>query len=340
MKKTILLLMILVTGTLSSTAQTDSLETKENLLKQKEEILLKEKDALKKEVENINLRLEQNELSKNQADSLKQVVAEKRAKNIENQIAIIENKIELLERNLEDIGEAEEQDTISVSKKVVINIRNNRSYKRTTSGPVIAFGLNNVITEGESFDNSQFKVGGSRFFEIGWSWKSRLLNDSNWLRVKYGINFQFNGLKPLDNKTFVDMGEHTELQEFAYPLEKSKFRMDNLVIPIHLEFGPSSKTTTERGTKYNTAKKFRTGLGGYAGVNLGARQKLIFTEDGKRRKQKIKEDYNSANLIYGLSGYIGWSSFSLYTKYDLNPLFRNNPKTQHNISVGLRFDWD
>ena len=116
--------------------------------------------------------------------------------------------------------------------------------------------------------------------------------------------------------------------------------MDNLVVPIHFEFGPSKKTEGENYFRYSTKKQFVFGLGGYAGVNLGARQKLKYREDGERQKQKIKADYNTNNFIYGLSAYAGWGGTSLYMKYDLNPIFKNNAVDQRNISLGLRLDFD
>lgn len=318
----------------------------EGLKKQKETIIEKEKEALKKEVESINLRWEQNEISEREASELKRSAAEKRAANIENELAIIDNRIALLERNKEDAvenkslsqKESKLEDTVSTTQKVTMRIGRKRHSKRTVSGPVIAFGLNNLITEGESFDHSQFKVGGSRFFEVGWAWKTRVFPEQNWFRIKYGLSFQFNGLKPVDNLFFTTSGEQTELQVFPHPLSKSKFRMDNLVLPLHFEFGSYELRESSSGKTYSKEGKFRVGVGGYAGVNLGTRQKLKFKENGSNRKQKLKEDYNTANMIYGISGYIGWSSFSLYAKYDLNPIFRNNAVDQRNISIGLRFD--
>lgn len=317
----------------------------EELNQQKERIIEKEKDALKSEVEQINLRWERNEISENEASDLKKQAAEKRAANIENEIAIIDNRIALIERNKETRGEKDfiqkeeaTEDTISKVKSVVIQIGRKRHSKRTVSGPVIAFGLNNLITEGESFDHSQFRVGGSRFFEIGWAWKTSVFPDQNWFRIKYGLSFQFNGLKPIGNQYFTTIGDETELQEFPHPLSKSKLRMDNLVLPLHFEFGSYEVKERASGTTYLKEGKFKAGIGGYAGVNLNTRQKLKFKENGSNRKEKLKDSYNTSNMIYGISGYIGWSSFSLYAKYDLNPIFRNNPVDQRNISVGLRFN--
>ncbi len=53
-----------------------------------------------------------------------------------------------------------------------------------------------------------------------------------------------------------------------------------------------------------------------------------------------KGDFNTNNFIYGLSAYVGFSEISLYVKYDLNPLFTNNPIKQNNISLGVRFDFN
>ena len=188
--------------------------------------------------------------------------------------------------------------------------------------------------------DSDFKVAGSRFAELGWAWKTRVFKNTNWLRVKYGLSFQFNGLKPTDNRYYVDTGEQTELQQYPLDLDKSKFRMDNLVVPIHFEFGPSKKIEHDDYFRYSTENKIKIGLGGYAGINLSTRQKLKFEEDGEDRKLKLKANYNTNNFIYGLSGYIGWHGVALYAKYDLNTIFKNNPVDQRNVSLGLRFDVD
>jgi|TARA_R100000479_G_scaffold21607_1_gene8236 hypothetical protein len=318
-----------------------------------EQVVTEEKEALKNEVEDINQRLDNNEITLPEAEQLKEEAAEKRALNIENRLAIIDNKIALLERNGR-IGNMEGS-SISIGVGALdkdndrvfgIKVRergtaNKRKYdRRTTSAFVFAFGLNNVITEGESLNDSDFKIGGSRFAEIGWAWRTRVFKNTNWLRVKYGFSFQFNGLKPTDNRYYVDTGDQTELQEFRLDLDKSKFRMDNLVFPLHFEFGPSEKIEKDEYFRYNTYNKIKVGLGGYAGFNLSSRQKLKYSEDGEDVKEKLKANYNTNNFIYGVSGYIGWKGTAVYLKHDLNTIFKDNPIDQRNVSLGLRFDVD
>ncbi len=160
------------------------------------------------------------------------------------------------------------------------------------------------------------------------------------MRVRYGLSFQFNGLKAEDNRYFVENGEQTELQEYPLNLDKQKFRMDNLVIPIHFELGPSKKIQKKDYFRYNTDNSFRLGLGGYAGINLTTLQKLKFDDNGQDVKQKQKDNFNTNNFIYGLSAYAGWGDTSLYIKYDLNTIFKDNPIEERNVSLGIRFDWD
>lgn len=326
----------------------------EELNSLKEQIIQEEKEALKRDVENINARLQSEAITEAEAENLKKAAAEKHALNIENKIAIVDNQLALVYRNGIDStkikgtsiilglgGEDSDNDRIFGIQVKGGSVKKIKKYdRRTTTDFVFAFGINNVITEGESLQDSDFKVAGSRFAELGWAWKTRVFKNTNWVRVKYGLSFQFNGLKPTDNRFYVDTGEQTELQVYPLNLDKSKFRMDNLVVPFHFEFGPSKKEEHDGYFRYNTENQIKVGLGGYAGINLGARQKLKFEEDGEDQKQKLKADYNTNQFIYGLSGYIGWQGVALYAKYDLNTIFKNNPLDQRNISLGLRFDID
>ena len=92
---------------------------------------------------------------------------------------------------------------------------------------------------------------------MGWQWRTRVFKNSNFMRFNYGFSFQFNGLKPNDNQYFVENGGQTELQEFPLELNKSKLRMDNLVFPVHFEFGPSRFRESEKTIRYNIDKQFR-----------------------------------------------------------------------------------
>jgi hypothetical protein len=325
----------------------------EQLEEKKEDVVNAEKRALKQEIELINNRFEKQEITLEEVETLKKLAAEKHALNIENKVSILESQISLIKRNGEiglndnmgkielGIGALDKGGDFLLGLKINDGKKPKREYdKLTSSALVFSFGLNNVVTEGESLDNSDFKIGGSRYVEIGLAWKTRVFNESNWLRIKYGLSFQMNGLKATDNRYFVDTGSQTELQVFPENLDKSKFRLDNLVIPIHFELGPSKKIEKDGYFRYSSHNQFKIGLGGYAGLKLSSRQKLKYKVDGEGVKEKLIASYNTNNFIYGLSGYIGFNDISVYAKYDLNTIFKDNPVEQRNISLGLRWDWD
>jgi hypothetical protein len=325
----------------------------EQLEQKKEAVLNSEKEALKQEIELINNRFEKQEITSEEVETLKKLAAEKHALNIENKVAILDNQISLIERNGEidlndnmgsieiGIGDLNKDGDFLLGVKINDGKQRNRKYdRRTFSELVFSFGLNNVVTEGESLDDSTFKIGGSRYTEIGLSWSTRVFKESNWLRFRYGLSFQMNGLKPTDNRYFVDTGSQTELQVFSQDLDKSKFRLDNLVIPIYFELGPSRKIEKDGYFRYSTHNQFKIGLGGYAGLKLTSRQKLKYKDGGEHVKEKLDGSYNTNNFVYGIGGYIGFSDISIYAKYDLNTIFKDNPIAQRNISLGLRWDWN
>jgi len=327
---------------------------------QRELVVKQEKEALKAEITRIEGRMEAGQISREEAQELKEAAAEKHALNINNRQAILDNEIALLERNRGDAVAL--QDSLSEKPKLTIMIENldkeddceffgigcdhwdwdwdghHRYDKRTYSDLVIAFGLSNADIEGTRLEDTPYKVAGSRFFEIGWNWRTRVFENSNWLRFHYGFMFQFNGIKPKDNQYFVNSDGQTTLQEFEYDLRKSKFRMDNLVVPVHFEVGPSHKRVSENRIRYSLKNQFRFGFGGYAGINLGARQKLKYTRDGDRVKDKLKGGYDASDFVYGLSTYMGAGGTLLYFKYDLNPIFQNTDVKQRFIALGLRLD--
>ena len=356
--KTLLVLLSIGFITVDGLAQDLSLTERLSLLeRQKTAITKQEKKALKEEVKSINERFKNGTITEAESKILKEEAARKRAMNIENRLAIIDNKIALLKRNG---GEILKVDSIGTPTRLMISLGSDdgtetkifgirfddnkerpvRYDRRTYFDFVMAIGLNNAIIEGSSLDDSPYKIGGSRFFEFGWQWRTRVFKNSNWLRFNYGLSFQFNGLKPDNNRYFVRNGDETILEEFDVELNKSKLRMDNLVFPIHFEFGPSKFYESEEKIRYSLRRQFRVGIGGYGGFNIGTRQKLKYNRDGEEIKDKLKRDYHTSDLIYGLSGYLGFDKTLLYVKYDLNPIFKDAAIEQRNISVGLRFDLD
>ena len=318
-------------------------------------ITTEEKAALKAEVEEINKLLESGTITATQADEKKIKAAEEKAKNIERRVATEQAKLDDLVKDQVDGKILSLTDSSNVNnKKVIIQWDlddddfkgwkcKSKLERRTTSQFVFAFGLNNLITDGDSnsLENSDFKTWGSNFFEWGFTFNTRILKDNNLLHIKYGLSLMYNNLRPTDNRYFVKDGDVTELQTFDRDLNENKFRNSMVVLPVHLEFDFTPKTVGDDGSfKFRTHKSVRLGVGGFGGLNYQSTQKLRYEEDDIRIKNKQKGDFNVSTFVYGLSGYLGYGSTSLYVKYNLNSFFKNNPIDQNNISLGLRFDFN
>lgn len=348
----ILVFSIAISNAQDSTPENDNAEKIEILKELKNKIKIEEREFLKEEVEAINKRLENGQISESEATRLKKEAAENRALNIENRLAIVDNKIALLERNPNGSMVSRDDDpefriTIggSDSDDKIFRIgrwkNKPRKYdRRTKSHMVFAIGFNNAIIDGQKIDDSPYKLAGSGFVELGWAWKTRLLANSNAIRLKYGFSFTWNKLDIKDDKYLVNNDGNIQLEDFPYNLNKAKFRMTNLVFPVHFEFGPSKRIDRDNYFRYTTRRQFKIGLGGFAGFNLQAMQKLKFKKEGKDIKDKIKDGYDATSFVYGLSGYIAFNDTALYVKYDLSPIFKNQTVEQNNISVGVRFDMD
>ena len=325
------------------------------LIESKKTVEIREKAFLKEDILAINARLKKGEITEEEAINLKTKAAQKRALNIDNHLAIIDNEIALLKRSDKlhqlDIRDKENRlifrigsgsstgdDVIFIGKES--SDKPKKYDKRTLKDLVFSFGFNNAIIEGQSLENSPYKIGGSGFLELGHDWKTRIFNTSNFWRFKFGFSFQWNKFEIKNNNYLVNSNGSTSLEEFPSQLDKAKFRTTNLVFPFHIEFGPSKKIEKKDYFRYDTRKNLKIGLGAYAGVNLGNMQKLKYRIDGDRLKDKQKGVFEVNNFVYGLSSYVGIGSTALYVKYDLSPVFKNQSKKQNNISLGLRLDID
>ncbi|MDR9400203.1 MAG: TonB-dependent receptor [Psychroflexus sp.] len=315
------------------------------------------KEDLKVEIKQINKALDEEKITKSEAEEQKKEVAEQKAKNLEERQEIARLFYQYAQRNDIDnvckvelpVTKACYEDWVSHccgSEDEEINfnfgwpelnkqgLRNSKMYSRM----IVGFGFNNTFNENDFLGESNYDTYPSRYFEIGWEWSHRILNEANWLRFNYGFSFQFNGFKQDDNQIFVENDEQTELQDFNQDLEKSKLRMTNLIFPLHLELSNSQKVIKDDGNITFRDPGFKFGFGGFAGLNLSNMQKLKYEDNGNDFKVKEKGDFNAERFLYGLSTYIGFDDIQLFGQYNLNSVFTDNPIDEHNFQLGIRVE--
>ena len=359
MQKIILYISIaLLTLVNSVVAQEKTFEQKaKEIAIQIKTIAEEEKRALKAEVEALDKAVELGKMTKEEAKTSKAKIAEERAKNIETKIAEQEKALRDLVNG--NVNEEESNDGLKENRFVISkdslkknsftidgsfkskNFDKNKSENRTTSQAVIATGSNNLVTN-DMIANSQFGYGRSVFWEWGVTWNTRLSNNSNLLHLKYGAGFVYNQLHATNNRVFADINSQTVLVDAGVETKANRTYFKNVyfVVPMHLEFDFSKSKIVDDKKVFKSHTGARFGIGGFVGVNTNSKQFIEYEQNGYKFKELQKGDFNVNDFTYGLSTYIGYRATSLYLKYDLNPIFKNNPVDQNNISLGIRFDWN
>lgn len=305
------------------------------------------KKKLKLEIEEIDKKLENEEISKEVAQKLKEEASVRYATQLDDLIANEYDKLSnAVQKKIDLSMYSYNVDSIRKKKTVKvfdIEFNNDSIYKdyekehRTTTQLVLAFGFNNVVTNG-AIANSDFYYWRSAFWEWGITLRTKLNRDKPLLNLKYGISFMYNHLSATDNRYFVENGNQTVLAVFPESLKKNETYFKNvyMTVPIHLEFDFSKP----KNGYYRSHRGWRLGVGGYVGYNINSKQFLDYKIDGHKYKIKDKADWNVNDWNYGVSTYIGYHNMSLYAKYDISPIFKDNAVDQNNISIGLRYDFN
>jgi len=326
-------------------AQEDPKEKLDSLTIEIKIMVKTEKEMLKEKLQTIEKQLEAGEIDQAKADELKKEISVESAKKIS--AIVTERTEEMKEITKEIVVHALENDSDvdtlpNKRHQIAIDIKKKKKseddYRRTENRLVFAFGLNNVITNGniQSLDDSLYDIWNSNFIELGWGYKTAFSKESSLVNLAYGVSFQWNELKLFNNQFHVDAGDYTQIITHSEDLKKSKLRNTSIIVPVGLEFDFSGKKEVDGKMIPVRNKSVKIGFGGYAGLRINTKQIIKYNSPREQKKEKISAGYNTNNLLYGLMGSIGYQDTSLYIKYDLHPLFKNT-ETQ-NVSLGVRFD--
>ncbi|WP_439131559.1 hypothetical protein [Polaribacter sp.] len=372
MKRILLVLVLLCTTIAQSQEKTFENEVSK-ISKRIEKITKQQKDSLKAKVIAIDNQLEKGEITEVTSKTLKKEVAAYHARQIEKLVGEQERLLQLLvqdktngkiasteESSKNQNDDYEEENTFSIGNKTFkFKVsedddyenderkkrrweRKNKYQRSTTTQFIFAMGVNNVLNDNKlaSLNDSEYQFWRSRFYELGFSWKTRLSHKPSQLYVKYGVSFLWNNLRLEDNRIHVKNGDVTEIQDFSNQLSHSRLRHVQMNFPVHLEWDLSKNKKYSSGQlRDRTNRSLRIGLGGFVGFKLGTRQYLEYSDANNVEIEEIQFDNFNMNIFnYGVSTYIGYKSTSFYVKYDLNPLFQDTET--RNISMGIRFDLD
>ena len=373
--KRILLVLVLFCTTIAFSQEKNFEDEVQKISKRIELITKTEKASLKEKVELINNRLDKKEITSDQAQKLKKEAADFHAKVIADKVAVEEGKLQLLvqdkangriksKKKIEtDFDDDENSFTIG-RKTFRVRVDTKKDYvsrrdrwldrrkskweskgkrnRSTTTQFVFALGVNNVLVDNQlsTLETSNYQFWQSHFYELGWTWKTRMDRDASKLYFKYGVSFLWNNLRAKNNMYHVVNGDQTELVIHPEKLKENRLRHVQMNFPMHFEWDFSRNSEYSDGTKRDrTNRSFRIGLGGFAGFKLGTRQYIEYNDSNNVKVEELQKDNFNMNILnYGLSGYVAYKNTGFYVKYDMNSLFKNSET--RNLSLGVRFDFN
>ena len=352
MKNSILLCIILCLAQAGLSQTNRGFEKKAAEIAQRiDSITTVEKAALKKELKIISEKLEKKELSSEEAAAEKKRISKSYAERINTAVFAEEQKLQALIRN--KVNGTLLLDDTEEDKSFFSVFESNNSYKdsitglklekRWTSQFVIALGANLFEGDANGSYGDGFKTNPFGYGEVDFSFKYRLKEKSNLWYLKLGFATMVDDIRPdADDDIFITNGNQTTVQDSGLNIRRSYLSSVYLGLPVHFELD-LSKPKFNKDTKqsyFRSQQGFRLGLGGYVAFRISTRQFIRYNdEDGKRISVNERDNFNVNNFNFGPSAYIGYGDVSLYFKYNVNPLFRNNSEDINSLAIALRFDF-
>lgn len=147
-------------------------------------------------------------------------------------------------------------------------------------------------------------------------------------------NYRFSSDKTLlsdTNRTVANYDFNKNNERIHY--KKNKLAVNYITIPLLLQF--------------NSHQEFRKSIHVATGIlfsyKYNSHLKLVYSEDGDKKKSKRHDEFNIEPFRYDATLRIGYQSYTLYASYSLNTLFKENRgPSLHPFQVGinvLNFDF-
>jgi len=195
---------------------------------------------------------------------------------------------------------------------------------------VLEFGFNQPFNKPDTL----FSLGfwGSRTFNLYYQHDVRIAKSK--FSVHPGIGFAFERFKFKDFHTlaYEEDGTVSFVPAFATLPSVRK----SMLITNYLDVSAEIRFSTNPD---DPGRSFRVSIGGRAGYLLDSFTKIKYKEDGEMRRIKDKKSFNLNDFRYGLSFKAGAGNFTIFSYYNLSPMFKTDEGPQqteaNNFTVGL-----
>ena len=211
-----------------------------------------------------------------------------------------------------------------------------RKESRSSNSFHIDFGLNNWTEKNKQIGSQPYKLDnwGSRYVALSSINKIRIGKNKGPANFQFGAELAWNNLmfqdditiRKIDGQTqWIDYLDPTISDEFkitkGLPARKGKMTVATIGIPLLFGLDLGQKDDVQLA------------VGGYINYRLASYTKTVYFDDGDKKRAKNYSDYNLNNWRYGLMATFNYKGLSLFGKYDVSPLFNNNP-TLNGVETG------
>ena len=215
-------------------------------------------------------------------------------------------------------------------------IKKKKKFKGHWAGA--EFGLNNFIDDKFSMTRSDDEKFMDLNTSLSWNfnfifiqYSIGLVSDRFGLVTGLGLEFNdyhFDG----DNSIQKDsIGVIITKDNYPVSLSKSKLSTTFLTVPLLLEL---------QLLQAKRSKRIHIAGGIIAGLKIGSHTKVVYKENGKKQKDKSKDDFNINPLRYGFTARVGYRSLNLYGNYYMTPFFEKGGSPElYPFTVGLSFSF-
>jgi hypothetical protein len=180
---------------------------------------------------------------------------------------------------------------------------------------------------------SDFKIGlwGSRTINFYYQYDIRILKSRFSFVPGIGLSlerykFKNNNILSYANNTTDSVVLMTPTQAGITGVKRSQLITNYIEIPIEIKY--SSKPD-------DPARSFKASIGGRIGYLYDSFTKVKYKENGEKKVYKDKQNFNLNSFRYGLYGKVGIGNFSVFTYYNISPLFKTGKGFRSNTAAGF-----
>jgi hypothetical protein len=340
MKKILLTGLFLGMGTHCALAQSKFENQVKEISQNIEKIRKTEQEALRIKIEKINYDLDKNLITPEKSAEEKKAAQDFHSKNIEEKVNLESEKLNQYlqdkanglygdENNPEIVDEKAEKK----EKRKAKAEEKERKDSRVNLSIYGSFGFNQT-------SNNSLWMKASHHYMGGLAFNYRLTDSTPRTFLKTGIELNYTNLRQDKNLVLSKNNDITSLVKADKELEESRLRMVSIEIPIYyvIDFSQPISKKNKAGDEYTyhpTHKSWRSGLGGFIGINTNVSQRTGYMQDNAEHSIRENSAFNTSNFVYGLNAFVGYNNFSIYAKYHLNPLFQSPNAVQNVWTLGL-----